>query len=445
MKALLLFFAFLLPTICPRAQKNVTETKQSAISGIILPTGSKHDKRMLVTASAKALLAIETENSGIKLKDDIEVLSLPVKWNDDSVKSNMKKAGWIITPVQGSTKATLVKKADSSLLMYIDISKRETSLYFSTIINSPVTGGQVVKQPLPPVITPTTKKPVTSATPPSGKYSFTTTNFDDGWTSTVKENWVEVVRGNITVLLHYPKEGTIMPADPEPLTNNAWNILVAPRYSNLKNYKVVSPSLDYERAYMGAGNLTDNATGKEVYVALFRKGNSGWLECIASDKNAFVKEFGADVNTINWDTSSDVWNVLKKMPSYNKFGVAAADFTGSWTSDFTGVQQMYNVYTGNYAGMKMNQSNEVFDFTTGGNYNWKLLVVNGMVGNAKFNQVKSSGKITVLNNWQVGFSDIEGKPRKYHAFFSCIKGARLLNLLSVDAPGSGIYTVYGQK
>jgi len=28
--------------------------------------------------------------------------------------------------------------------------------------------------------------------------------------------------------------------------------------------------------------------------------------------------------------------------------------------------------------------------------------------------------------WQLSFSDIEGKPRTYNVYFSCIKGARIL-------------------
>jgi hypothetical protein len=39
---------------------------------------------------------------------------------------------------------------------------------------------------------------------------------------------------------------------------------------------------------------------------------------------------------------------------------------------------------------------------------------------------------------------IENKPGTYNAFFSCIKGARILNLLDADSPGSGIYTRYGK-
>jgi hypothetical protein len=275
-------------------------------------------------------------------------------------------------------------------------------------------------------------------------FAFSTTNFDDGWTSTVQEDWVQVTKGNIKVLLHYPKQGTIFPADPEPLTNAAWNILVAPRYSNLRNYRTTYITT-YNRPHLGMGTATDNASGKDVFIVLYRQGQTGWIEFIAPDKNTFIQHYKFDPETIKWDSESDLMNPLAQMVNYNKFAVAASDFSGIWTSDFTGVQQLYNVYTGNYAGMNINQSNEEFVFNAGNTYNWKLLVVNGMVGNMKYANVKSAGKFTVVNNWQVKFSDIEGKPKTYNAFFSCIKGARLLKLLDANYPGSGIYTVYGKK
>ncbi|MDB5277910.1 MAG: hypothetical protein JWR61_2865 [Ferruginibacter sp.] len=275
-----------------------------------------------------------------------------------------------------------------------------------------------------------------------GGYAFTTTNFDDGWTSTVQSDWVEVTKGNIKVLLHYPKEGTIFPADPGPLTNAAWNILVAPRYSHLKNYKTAYIAT-FNRPYLGMGCATESATGKNVFLVFFRQGQSGWLEFISPDKNTFIQQYKFDPEKIQWDSESDLMIPLAKMTGYNKFAVAAADFKGKWTSDFTGIQQLYNVYTGEYAGMHMNQSNEEFIFGNGGTYSWKLLVVNGIAGNAKFNEVKSSGQLTMINNWQVHCSKIESGPKTYNAFWYCIKGARILNLLDAQYPGSGIYTKYG--
>jgi hypothetical protein len=284
----------------------------------------------------------------------------------------------------------------------------------------------------------------TSAPLSNTGFAFNTTNFDDGWTSVAKEDWVEVTKGSIKVLIHYPKDETIFPSDPEPLINTVWNILVAPRYSNLINYKTAYINT-YDRPYLGMGTLTENVTGKNVFVVLFRQGQTGWIEFVSPDKNSFIQEFKFDPETIQWDSETDLLKPLAKMVGYNKFAIAASDFTGTWTNDFTGVQQLYNVYTGNYAGMHLHQSNQEFVFGKDNTYNWKLLVVSGMAGSGNYTQVKSSGKFSIVNNWQIHFSKIESGPNTYHAYWSCIKGARLLNLLDADAPGSGIYTVFGKK
>ncbi len=315
--------------------------------------------------------------------------------------------------------------------------KEITDFLGSVSLKKPTgTNGQTIK----PVVKP---QPSNLAAKNDG-FTFTTTNFDDGWTSTVQEDWVEVRKGNIKVLIHYPKEGTIFPADPEPMTNAAWNILVAPHYSNLKNYKTTYISA-YNRVYLGFGNATENATGKEVYIVFYRQGDTGWLEFITPDKNSFIQYFKFNPDVIRWDSETDLMKPLAQMVTYNKFAIGASDFKGVWTSDFTGVQQLYHVYTGNYAGMNIHQSSQTFQFNPGNTYKWDLMAVNGTVGNTKYVSVKSAGKFSVINNWQLYFSDIEGKPKKYHAFFSCIKGARLLKLLDAQSPGSGIYDVYGKK
>ncbi|HWR33626.1 MAG TPA: hypothetical protein VN451_08875 [Chitinophagaceae bacterium] len=339
------------------------------------------------------------------------------------------------------TSSGFEKMVNIIILTNTDAYQTEMSAFLESITLNKPTG--TAKQPDKPAIN-TVKPPPQTSVPKKDGFAFNTSNFDDGWTSTVQEDWVEVTKGNIKVLLHYPKEGTIFPADPDPLTRAAWNILVAPRYSNLKNFKTTYIS-SYERPYIGHGYATNNSTGKEVYVVLFRQGQTGWIEIIAPEKNSFIQYFKVDPDAIRWDSESALMNPMIQMVNYNKFAIAAGDFKGTWTSDFTGVQQLYNVYTGNYAGMNINQSNQTFQFGAGNTYNWSILAVNGMVGNIKYANVKSTGKFSVLNNWQVNFSDIEGKPKKFNAFFSCIKGARLLKLLDADYPGSGIYTVFGKK
>ena len=76
--------------------------------------------------------------------------------------------------------------------------------------------------------------------------------------------------------------------------------------------------------------------------------------------------------------------------------------------------------------MDTHASAENYQFASGNTYKWDLGVASGPVGSIKFQSVKSSGKVTMNGNWKVNFSDIEGKPRSYDVYFSCIKGLRIL-------------------
>lgn len=273
-------------------------------------------------------------------------------------------------------------------------------------------------------------------------YAFNTTNFDDGWTSVIKEDWVETTKGNIKVLLHYPKEGTIFPADPEPLTNAAWNILVAPRYSNLKNYRTAYISA-YNRPTLGMGYATENATGRNVFVLLFRQ-SEGWIEFVTPDKNSFIEQYKFDPETINWNSNSDIVIPLANMKGYNKFAVAASDIngTGKWNDHFASNTYYTNIYTGMSAGMSTYSSSQWFEFGNGNTYKWQLVAANSYGGVSKFAQAKGAGTFKMLNNWQVYFSDIEGKPKKYDVYFTANKGGRVLWMNDAEYRGSGIFTGY---
>ncbi len=466
-----LCFFFFVCFVSAQAQKKVSLVSQSTTTSIALPAGSKLDKRMISEIAGKGLLQMEAKKMSANVTS-VEILYLPGQsgFTADSLVKALSTNEWSVAVLESDNKYALLKKGNRSVLAYFEITNTEVNLYFGEInstqpgmegTTTPDQGNTVTPlPPAPPVQTneQTTEQtthqnteqvqqqiqePVhpTTTAPVADGFTFNISNFDDGWTSTVQQDWVEVTKGSIKVLLHYPKEGTIFPADPDVLTTAAWNILVAPRYSNLRNYKTAYIST-YNRPYLGMGTAVETASGKEVFVVLFRQGQTGWVEFVCPDKNAFIQQFNFDAETIQWDSESSLMDRLSAMVNYNKFAVAASDFNGKWTSDFTGVQQLYSIYTGNYAGMNINQSNEEFVFN-GNSYSWKLLVVNGMVGNMNYNQVASTGSFTVLNNWQVKFSKIEKGPKTYHAFWSCIKGTRILNLLDAEYPGSGIYTKYG--
>ena len=314
------------------------------------------------------------------------------------------------------------KMVNAIILTNSDAYEKNISDFLGSIsLKQPTASSQTTVVPTQPVNTETTNPP----TPATG-FKFNTTNFDDGWTSVEKADWVEVTKGEAKVLLHYPTDA-FKPAntDPDVMCSAAWNFLVAPRYSNIQNYKGGQSFLDYERPYYAEASLTDNASGKRVFVVLFKKG-TGWMEFIMPDQRSFIETFRVDISKMDHYADSELWEPLKRMAGYNKFAVGAADLTGKWTNNFANNTYYANVYTGLSAGMSTYSSSQVYEFFSGSKYKWNLVAANSYGGASQFASAKGAGTFKVPNNWQIYFSDIEGKPKTFNAYFSCIKGRRLL-------------------
>jgi hypothetical protein len=287
---------------------------------------------------------------------------------------------------------------------------------------------------------PVAKKPSTNPVKPvqpntvvkKDGFAFTTTNFDDGWVSTVQEDWVEASKGSVKVLIHYPnKNADAYNSVVLDGLKNAWNVLVAPRYSSASNFEF-KPITGWQSIEFAEADCVEKGTNKSVHVVLFKMnysgGNGRYLEFITSNKNSFEQEFGA------YHQTTSGWENVEKMADYNKFAVAASDLKGKWTTNFTGMTQYVNAYTGASAGADTHASTQSYEFGAGNTYRWNIGVASGFVGNIKFQSAKSSGKFSVPNNWQVKFSDIEGKPKTYNVSFTCIKGTRVL---WIDGTGFG--------
>ena len=271
-------------------------------------------------------------------------------------------------------------------------------------------------------------------------FTFTTTNFDDGWISTEQEDWVQVIKGSTRVLIHYPNK--VADEYNSVLLDGlktAWNVLVAPRYSSASNFEF-KPISSWQSIGFAEEDMVEKTSGKSVHVVLFimhySNGSGKYMEFITANKSSFEQQFGA------YHQSTSGWEKMEQMANYNKFAVAASDLKGKWTNNFTGMTQYVNVYTGASAGADTHASKEIFEFGAGNNYKWELNVASGMVGNIKFQNVKSTGNLTIPNNWQIKFSDLDGKPKTYNAYFSCIKNARMLWL--EDSAYTSGYTGYGK-
>ena len=452
------------------AQKKVAPVNQSTLTGIPLPGGSKKDTRLLTEVTAKTLFELETKKAGSSVSK-LEVLTIPAiaKFTADSLAAHLTNLGYTIVPLENDNRYAWIQKAKRFLILYFETTKTDTQLYFGELTTAPTAFNtskpkpQTNPQQSNPQQQTITTQPTNSA---STGYAFNTTNFDDGWTSTIQEDWVEVRKGSMKVLLHYPKEGTIFPADPDKLTTAAWNILVAPRYSRLVNYKTASIEI-YSRPYFGMGTVTENNSGKTVFVVLFRRGG-GWMEVVSPDAQTFTREFGFNPETIRWakisdysggyvvDNSqgiviradeSDIYNKLENMFGRNKFAVAASDLnnTGRWSANYASNTFYYNYYTGNSAGMSTFSSAEWYEFRSGQTYRWESVMTNSGGGAMNVAQSKSDGTFKSLNNWQMYFTNIGGKEKTFDVYFSAVKGGRVLWVNDAKYPGSGIFTGLTRK
>lgn len=276
-------------------------------------------------------------------------------------------------------------------------------------------------------------------------YSFSTTNWDNGWTSIEKDDWVEVSKGNIKILLHYPNQITTRYyANSDEEIAAVWNSLVAPRYSNISDFKKWFNLSNIPRPLLASAYLQDNATGKKVYVSIYHRGasNIAWMEVICPDQKSFIETFGLDIGSLPYAYVDPAkFNALDIMPGYNRFAVSMQDLAGTWTSDYSSSLNYYNNNTGLKTGTRTYASSQIYAINSNGTYRWELNTAESS-GSTDFRQTVSTGTCNMITNWQINFSDIGKKPKTYNCYFSCVKGARLLWLQDKEY---GEYNSFAKK
>jgi hypothetical protein len=443
----ILFFLFANLAI---AQSNVVAVTKSELTGVELPAGSRQDKRILSTAAAKTLLQMKAEETTLTLGDQIEVFTLmPAvsKQTEEQVKLALQKAGWEIRPVSNESAYSLILNRDRVFLMYLESLKRETALYWMPVTNmktqtpvvntQPVIQPEVKTEPKPEVKPIPEVKPVfedkstpvveSQPTQPkvAGAFTFTTINFDDGWTSTVAADYVQVVKGTTRVLLFYSSEITDpMRSSNVEFSDHFWNLLVAPNY-NVKWAQRYEEGVTYFKTYFIQGEAVDPTTNKACYLALNVLVNSGVATpvlAITSDKNSYAQQFPEPKN-------------LGDMVNYNKFAVAAPDVVGTWSSNSGSSVNLYNTYTGNYAGMNYAQSSDTFVFNGDGTYSSKHSGASSVYGTNTYYTQEYKGKLTVTN-WEMSLTNRwKDATEDFYAQFEVVRGGRILHLQNKSASG----------
>jgi len=286
----------------------------------------------------------------------------------------------------------------------------------------------------------TNTKPVQSNnTSIKDKYTFNTTNFDDGWTSVIKEDWVEVTKGDMTVFLLYglPYNVSNFSGTGVRERDYYWDNYVTKYFSvESKRYNDNGEVIGSFQPDYVEGWAKDKATGQRRFIGmrLSIAPNTAFV-VIASAKNESLLR--QQFPKANDKYTSDLAN----MSSYNKFAVGKNDLTGTWSSSGGGTMNWYSTTTGNNVGATGVVASDIFRFNTDGSYSSDHSGASGWVGSMNTYQSKYRGTYSV-SNWNVTATKrFNGKTESFSAWFEIGKEGRLLHL---EAPGLK-YSLFKEK
>ena len=273
-------------------------------------------------------------------------------------------------------------------------------------------------------------------------FTYAENRFNDGWPAVAQEDWVRVTKGNATVLIHYALPDIRDFNNLDEKSTFVWNKIVAPRYSDLKNFfprKSWYADGDFMNGkYFVEGDVTDPSTGRRVYVALFKDGNAGkWLEFIMPDKQSFQREF-----TTVYAQDGTNWAKLSAMSGYNKFAVAQADIPGVWKSSSAAGIELYNIYTGSSAGMATSSSSNEFTFAGNRGYTEIYKSASGVGAGLNYYGETNKGRYSVSNSSVLTLTNrFKGQAHEFAAYFEAVKGGRILHLIRGSIEDLHLYKV----
>lgn len=260
-------------------------------------------------------------------------------------------------------------------------------------------------------------------------FTYTTTNFDDGWTSVIKEDWVEVTKTDMTVYLCYavPYNGNNFSGTGLVARDHYWDNYVT-KYFNVqtKQYNDNGEVIGSLKPNYVEGWATDKQTGEKRFIAmrLVIAPNTAYLIIASTKDEASLRQ---QFPNANGKYTSD----LADMDRYNKFAVSENDILGTWQDGNTSTMQWYYTapsgYEG-YAGMTVAARTATFNFNEGGNYTSIHNGATGVVGNMNTFQQNYKGKYTVTNWSIVATNRWQGNTAKFDASFTVMRGGRVLKL-----------------
>lgn len=279
-----------------------------------------------------------------------------------------------------------------------------------------------------------------------GAYAFTTTNFNDGWKSTVYDDYVLVTKENIKVYLSYLEKfnASEFTGNGKELRFHFWDNYAGKYFSTgAMRYNTGAPSNPMYNAYREyiEAPATDRQTGEKRFIAMWVRvvPFTGTLSIIigsAPDEQQFRKQFPKAWDEYNSD--------LQQMYGYNKFAVGKNDLAGTWSSSGGGTMNWYSTTTGQNVGATGAVASDVFNFNTGNTYSSTHKGATGWVGSMNTYQQEYKGSYTVTD-WSLTMTKrFEGKTENFDAWFEVLRGGRVLHLQNKQYSGN-TYNLFKEK
>ncbi|MBL7845604.1 MAG: hypothetical protein JNK44_17205 [Cyclobacteriaceae bacterium] len=450
----------LLLSVSVFAQKNVFPVSNSAYTGIDLPAGTRQDKRLFNVSLVSTFLEGETKKFNVTVSD-AEVFKLPPGTNHtDAIRVSLNSKGWEIRPLDERPEYAWLVKQGQYYFMYWFSNLKNPELYFGklegvpalenslpVVSNQPANQQQpATKTTLPPVqqntssTTATFSQQTQATSSPNNQstvqpvrtssFTFSVTNWDDGWVSTIEDDKVVVTKGASRVHLYYPI--SYNDASRHAGRDFYWDNYLVKEFRILtKQYRDHGEVISSFQAPYIEGTAIDTKTGKNCFLAMFvtsSNGNMFPVVAVMPEEATLRKTFP--------NAEKEFDSELPGMSRYNRFAVALNDIVGKWSGGGSAAANYYNAYTGAYAGMGAVAMSDKFEFFANGDYASKHQGASGMVGSMSTYSQEYKGKATV-SNWEIILPNRwEGKTSKYHAWFEAVRGGRILNLQDMQYSGS---------
>lgn len=261
----------------------------------------------------------------------------------------------------------------------------------------------------------------------SSQFAYTVSNFDDGWVSSVMNDYVLVQKGGVKVYLNFSQPYNASQFSGTGLTarDHYWDTEVPKLFQVESKQYNDGGSMVMKPPYI-EGQAKDLQTGESCFIGMYLLISTNAVNLVIASAPSEAL-FRAVFPAANDAFTSD----LAGMTRYNKFAVAPGDLVGKWQNGNTETAQWYYVSPAGhegYAGMTVAATSATFQFNAGNTYSSIHNGATGAVGNMNTFQQEYKGNYMV-NDWSVTATNrFGGNTDVFYAYFIAVRGGRILKL-----------------